>query len=204
MQIDLETRTVTLGVGEFAELTFGPSRSDGSRAGLWRARLGQAWHGEMQDRTRQSDPEARFEVALSGRLRWRGWTIRLNGRIDQVVEAEDTVLLREIKTVRTPLPATPVDLRRLHSSYFRQLAVYRALARDNETFGPDPIEAELTFIDIDSGITQSVPLGDEDDQGLELQLEDLWRFVERLRGRARAASDRRGATGARLGEVRIW
>ena len=128
MQIDLKARTVTLGVGEFAELTFGPSRSEGGRSGLWRAQLGQAWHGEMQERTRQAEAEARFEVPISGQIRWQGWTIRLNGRIDQVVEREGGITLREIKTVRTPLPTDPSELRRLHPSYFRQLAVYQTIA----------------------------------------------------------------------------
>lgn len=181
MQIDLKARAVTLGVGEFAELTFGPTRSPGGRGGLWRAQLGQDWHVEMQERTRQADGDARFEVPISGQIRWQGWTIRLNGRIDQVVEREDTVTLREIKTVRTPLPADPIELRRLHASYFRQLAVYQTIAPGSPPFASDPVGAELVFIDIDSGITQTVNLEPGDQKDLEAQLEGLWRMVESRR-----------------------
>lgn len=181
MQIDLKARSVTLGVGEFAELTFGPIRSPGGRAGLWRARLGQEWHVEMQDRTRQTDGEARFEVSISGQIRYQGWTICLNGRIDQVMDREGAVVFREIKTVRTPLPAKPSELRQLHASYFRQLAVYLAIAPESLCTGSVPAKAELVFIDIDSGITQTVNLEPEDRQALEAQLKALWHMVENRR-----------------------
>ncbi len=181
MQIDLAARTVTLGVGTFADLTFGPTQSEGGRAGLWRAQLGQAWHGEMQDRTRQVETTARFEVPISGQVRWQGWTIRMNGRIDQIVDRPEGTLLREIKTVRTPLPVDGSELRRLHASYFRQLVAYQVMARECEDFESARIEAELVFIDIDSGITQSIGIEPEDEQAFEAQLDRLWRFVESRR-----------------------
>ena len=75
MQIDLNTRKVTLSVGEFANLTFGPTGGDIGRAGLWRAQLGQAWHDEMRKRTLNTDPGARFECGTTGIVRWKSWQI---------------------------------------------------------------------------------------------------------------------------------
>ncbi|MEZ5276297.1 MAG: helicase C-terminal domain-containing protein [Opitutaceae bacterium] len=181
MQIDLHARKVTLAVGEWADLNFGPTRSEAGRAGLWRARLGQAWHIEMQEQTLRSAPDARFEVPITGDLLRGNWTIGFNGRIDQVIDRPDRTRLREIKTVRTPLPAPGSELRARHQSYFRQLVAYRTLARGSPEFATREIEAELVFIDIDSGITQTVELTTEDEKDFESRIDALLHFVESRR-----------------------
>ena len=181
MQIDLQARRVALAVGEFADLTFGPTRTEAGRSGLWRTRLGQAWHGEMQARTLQSEPTARFEVPIAGQLHRSGWTIALNGRIDQFIDSPDGARIREIKTVRTVLPAPEAELRSRHPGYFRQLAAYRSLAGDSSASATPPVEAELVFIDIDSGVTQTVGLLPEDERDFESQINALLRFVDHRR-----------------------
>jgi len=191
MNIDLETRTASLGVGDFAGFTFGPrGDKDGAASGLWRAQLGTRWHQELR---RQAEGEfgaaARFEVAVNGAVAHRGWRVNLTGRIDQLVAGSGGPRLREVKSVTRELPADAAALRTEFPGYFIQLAAYAALGRlglarmggaEGEAF-PAPAAAELVFVEVGSGLVQVVPLGPGDDRLFELQLERLVEFLEHRR-----------------------
>ena len=130
MIFDLDQRTAALSVGEFAGFVLGPREAgDGGAAGLWRAQLGIRWHQELRSRTAAVEPAAEFEVAITGRIAHRGWTLTLTGRIDQLIRTGSALTLREIKTVTRSLPADEAELRAEHPDYFIQLACYGALAR---------------------------------------------------------------------------
>ncbi|HVU23707.1 MAG TPA: helicase C-terminal domain-containing protein, partial [Opitutus sp.] len=138
---DLDQRSATLSVGEFAAFAIGPrDAGGGAAAGVWRAQLGTHWHNELRARTLAESPAAEFEVPISGRLTHHGWTLSLTGRIDQLLrpspdhchtlyDKPPPTLLREIKTVTRPLPADEAELRAAYPEYFAQLAAYAALAR---------------------------------------------------------------------------
>ena len=141
MVFDLDQRTATLSVGEFAAFAIGPrDAGTGAAAGVWRAQLGTHWHNELRTRTLAESPAAEFEVPISGALIHHGWTIALAGRIDQLLRPSPIrchtlydkgtpAVLREIKTVTRPLPADEAELRADYPEYFAQLAAYLALAR---------------------------------------------------------------------------
>ncbi len=181
MKISFDQKTVTLSIGEFAAFSVDPSPgSDGRPAGLWRAQLGTHWHETLRERSEKETPGARFEVPVRGRWPHRDWIVELQGRADQVLPAENGVLLREIKTVTTPLPASESDLRETYPAYFRQLAAYRALyplGREGEPL-PEYPRAELLFLEIATGFTQRVPLGADDSNTFEAQLERLVGFLQ--------------------------
>jgi DNA excision repair protein ERCC-2 len=181
MQIDLNRREVTLSVGEFATLTFGPSGGDSGRAGIWRAQLGQAWHDAMRERALKTDPNARFEISTTGTVRWKSWQIHMSGRIDQMIHTSGQDFLREVKTIRSILPAPESELRGTYASYFRQLAAYDRLLREGNIRSVMPFTCEMIFIDIETGVTQHVALEEEDRSGFERQLDLLAQFVERRR-----------------------
>jgi len=158
MHFSLETRTVSLSVGEFAGFSLGPSDSGGGPQGIWRAQLGQHWHNELQKRTLAEAAAAQFEVAIDGRITHRGWTFALNGRIDQLVG--DT--LREIKSVMRPLPAEETELRTDYPSYFLQLAAYAVLVRASSlnsqlsALNRSALRAELIFVEAGSGLARAL------------------------------------------------
>ena len=181
MQFSLETRTVSLSVGEFAGFSLGPVDSSGGPQGIWRAQLGQHWHHELQKRTLAEAPAAQFEVVIDGRITHRGWTFALNGRIDQLVG--DT--LREIKSVMRPLPAEETDLRTDYPAYFLQLAAYAVLRR---ALGAKQTKAELIFVEAGSGLAQTIALTAFDEALVHHQLDAL---VEFLNLRLRATERRR-------------
>jgi len=190
MHFSLETRTVSLSVGEFAGFSLGPSDSGGGPQGIWRAQLGQHWHNELQKRTLAEAPAAQFEVAIDGRITHRGWTFVLNGRIDQLVG--DT--LREIKSVMRPLPAEETDLRTDYPAYFLQLAAYAVLVRASSlnsqlsTLNRSALRAELVFVEAGSGLAQTIALTAFDEALVHHQLDAL---VEFLNLRLRATERRR-------------
>jgi Rad3-related DNA helicase len=195
MQFDLDQRTANLSVGEFADFTLGPREAVGGPQGLWRAQLGTQWHRQLRERTAAEHVGAEFEIAIAGRVFHRGWTLTLTGRIDQLVPATSRLTLREIKTVIRPLPADETELRAEYPGYFVQLATYAALRRiaasdssPPSALRPPPsvpaLRAELVFVEVGSGLMQTVVLTPADDALFRTQLERVAEFLT-LRQRAR-------------------
>jgi Rad3-related DNA helicase len=212
MQFSLDDRTCELGVGEFAGFTLGPRDAGaGGPAGVWRAQLGQQWHARLRaeverEVTAQPAATAAFEVPLTLGYVHRGWRITFTGRIDQLVTAAGAVLVREIKTVAGPLPAEVAALRADYPDYFVQVLTYLALLRvasrsvegrgsraESEpvlpsTFDPrlSSLRAELVFVEIGSGLAQTVALTVDDEVLFRAQLERLVEFLNlRLQARER-------------------
>jgi len=194
MEFNLDQRTASLSVGEFAEFTTGPHDAGGGSAGIWRAQLGTHWHNELRARAAEETPGAEFEVAITGRIFHGGWTLTLTGRIDQRVHLAGTVTLREIKTVTRPLPTDESALRADYPGYFVQLASYLTLARiaptvlGSSSLDPRPpsLRGELVFVEAGSGLAQTVPLTSADEGLFRAQLERVAEFLNlRLRARER-------------------
>jgi DNA excision repair protein ERCC-2 len=197
MEFDLDQRTARLSVGEFSDFTLGPRDSAGGPSGLWRAQLGTHWHQQLRAQTTTENSAALFEVPITGRVVHHGWTLTLTGRIDQIVPADNTCTLREIKTITRELPADDAELRAAYPAYFIQLATYAALARfDPETLrtqlaatnaslpSSGSVRSELHFVEIASGLAQTVTLTSADDALFNAQLERVCEFLD-LRHRAR-------------------
>ena len=198
MEFSLDARTARLGVGEFSDFTLGPRDSSGGPQGLWRAQLGTYWHQQLRAQaTTEHAAAAEFEVAITGQVFHRGWTLTFTGRIDQLLRSPEpasvpapAVTLREIKTVTRPLPADETELRRDYPAYFIQLATYAALHRLAPTSEPKTqnpkLKTELVFVEAGSGLSQTVALTSADDALFRIQLERVAEFLDlRLRARER-------------------
>jgi DNA excision repair protein ERCC-2 len=188
MEYSLDARTARLSVGEFSDFTLGPRDNSGSPQGLWRAQLGTYWHQQLRTQASAEHGScAEFEITVEGRIFHRGWTITLNGRIDQLLRQTPTLTLREIKTVTRPLPADETELRRDYPSYFAQLATYIALARLGALGSAHAtLSAQLIFVETGSGLAQTLALNPADENLVRVQLERLTEFLDlRLRARAR-------------------
>ena len=182
MLFDLDARTASLGIGEFADFTVGPRDALGGPSGLWRAQLGTRWHQQLRERTAGQCPTAEFEVQLKGRVAHRGWVLTLTGRIDQLVPGSDQLTVREIKTVTRPLPADETELRAEYPGYFVQLATYLALRQIAEP--AVRLRGELLFLEAGSGLAQTIVLTAADDALFRAQLERVVEFLD-ARHRAR-------------------
>jgi Rad3-related DNA helicase len=169
MHLSAADRTIALAVREFAEFTTGPSRSGAMRFDPQRARLGQVWHDELRRQTTTDRPDATFEVSLDCTLAIGGWSIRLTGRIDQVLpapapssagstgEKPSGAIVREVKTVMRPLPVAEDDLRSEYRSYFLQLAAYQCLHVPTNGGRDGALAGELVFVEPATGFVQVVP-----------------------------------------------
>ncbi len=185
MQFDLDARTAALSAGEFANFTVGPPDAGGGATCLWRAQLGTHWHNELRAQaTTDHGAAAEFEIAITGQVFHRGWTLTLTGRIDQLIRAEARITLLEIKTVTRPLPADESALRADYPEYFVQLATYAALWRFRADAAPTVLHSQLIFVEAHSGLAQTIALTPADDALFRAQLDRVAEFLD-LRRRAR-------------------
>ena len=189
MDFDLDSRCARLSVGELADFAAERIGRATHSSGAWRAKVGTQWHEELRKREQATESGALFEVPIRAAVVHRGWKIELTGRIDQVVPAQPPrpVLLREVKTITAALPASAETLRQTYGSYIVQLATYAALRR-MEAAEP-ALAAELVFVEIATGILQTLPLDRTDELLFTQRLEQLTSFLdeqhrsrERLRG----------------------
>ena len=177
MEIDSDLKVATISVGEFARFSPFTQRSDPLGFGNWRAAAGQQWHKEIQNR---ADSEGfSNEQSIKGDLEWRGWTFRLNGRIDQIRSQKDRTHLREIKTVTTPLPLRPEEVSSRFKSYCIQLLTYRELLNRIEAQPTGSVDLDLFLIELGSGITQSLLLDERFDTLVVDQLDVLADYLDR-------------------------
>jgi Rad3-related DNA helicase len=219
MEFSFEDRTCALSVGDFASFTLGPrDAGQGGPSGAWRAQLGQQWHIRLRAQVEQEvaartsvDGKAdfAFEVPLALGYLHGGWTFQFTGRIDQLITTADAATVREIKTVGGPLPASEATLRTDYPDYFIQTVTYLALLRSAPQNAGEPmspigslslrrstggrrlasLRAELVFVEVGTGITQTVVLTADDEAVFRTQLERVTEFLNlRLRARDRLRS----------------
>lgn len=190
MQLDPDKRTVHLSVRELACFRNAPPPPHPG-GGAWRAALGQKWHQTAAEQTQSQFPAAQMEVPIEAVWRHRDWTFHIQGRIDQIIPTtEDRCILREVKTIRSGLPAPPEELAARYPQHLAQIATYLALARVLPEFNARTLHAELAWIDIDSGTLQIQALQENDSARFTDQLDTLIPFLEdrrTARGRLRDA-----------------
>ncbi len=181
MEIDAQNRLVSLSVGEFARFSPYAQRSDSMGFGNWRAAAGQQWHQEIQ---RQA-PDKGFdnERPIKGDILWRGWTLQLTGRIDQIRSSPDRICLREIKTVTTELPIDSNTLVARYRSYCIQLLAYRELLSRESSTSTVPIELDLYLVELSTGVAQSVRLDSGHDSLVVDQFDLLADYLDQKRER---------------------
>lgn len=182
MQVDLLKKTVSLSVGELSEFSTGPAHRMNRRSGQWRTQVGIQWHQEQEKVSQEAGENGQFEVTLKATWPYKGWKFNIQGRIDQWIEQDDQILIREIKTTSFELPADTDELIDNFQPYFAQLGIYLILLKNKRT-QELPFTGELLFINIDDGIRQHVS---DDQHCIDLfhtQIDALWRFVESQKSR---------------------
>src|SRR5690606_12519684 len=187
MQICFQTRTVTLSVGEFSEFTDRPTSAARSATGggVWRAQIGQLWHGRLRESVEKENIDAAFELPIVASWRHHNWTFRLQGRADQLITRETggvrEVTIRGVKTSQYALPAHDADLRARFPAWFLQLETYRRLYPLLPGNDGTAVSAELVFVDYQTGMQQTVPADEPCAAAFDGQIERLYQFVETRR-----------------------
>ncbi|MEX0325509.1 MAG: ATP-dependent DNA helicase [Puniceicoccaceae bacterium] len=176
MRWDWQNRKLTLSVGELARFSLHAPPEEG--AGRWRMELGSHWHNVLRQRAEATDEDWQFEQPVTDVIVQNGWQFRLRGRIDQLNRSGSETLVREVKTVSMNLPADEAELRDAYPQYFHQVMLYAFLLGKQGDF-PQP---ELLFLEIQTGLTQVVQLGDQDLQALHAHLTSVVCELEERRG----------------------
>ena len=156
MQWDWQKRSLKMSVGELSRFSLHTPPDE--RAGRWRMELGSHWHQVLRERAEATDEGWSFEQSVADTLLQSRWEFVLQGRIDQLLQNVSPPILREIKTVSRNLPAEESDLREAYPHYFHQAMLYAFLMARK---GPFP-EVQLVFLEIQTGLTQTVTLGEGD------------------------------------------
>jgi len=180
MQIDPLQRSVRLSVRELAVFR-NQALEQGHGRNAWRAAIGQEWHRCAEVETRKENTEARFEQSVEATWRHRDWEFQLLGRIDQLIPLDTGFLIREIKTIRSHLPAARESLLQAYPDHFAQTSIYHALLKMLPDYQEHSIESELLFINIENGARQSVRLETKDLQLFIDRLDSLIPFLEERR-----------------------
>ncbi|WPJ95764.1 helicase C-terminal domain-containing protein [Coraliomargarita algicola] len=180
MQIDPMQRCVRLSVRELAIFRNQPS-ARGHGHSPWRAAVGQQWHKSAEAMSHAEHSDARFEVSVNANWQHRDWLFKISGRIDQLLPTTHGFLIREVKTIRSPLPAPDETLIADYSDYFAQAATYRSMLELLPEFSDQTITAEGQFINIENGAKQSVLLQSSEHALFEYQLEQLRPFLDERR-----------------------
>ncbi len=178
MHFAVESKAVTLSVGEFAAFRSLPSRDGSLQSGLWRAEMGRQWHSELEKQTKATHPGARFEVPLEVTALAGDWKLHFQGRMDQWIEHEDAFEIVEVKTVTISLPTTREDLLATYPEYLNQLSTYCQLAAKVPGLSQKTIRGTLCFVEIQGGIQQRITLNQEETrERYESQVEELLPFL---------------------------
>jgi DNA excision repair protein ERCC-2 len=189
VRIDFEERRVNLSVTEFAQFHTGPTAGVDRAGGRWRAEAGRRWHTALREQaesqTAASEQSLTCEVTLMAMWRADSWELHFQGRVDQILVTGEEVCLREIKTVRHPLPMAPDELAARHPAYFQQAATYALLAPLAHPMEGRRLRAELLFVNIDDGLMQSVEVA-EPEVRFSASLDIFIGFLESHRARRQA------------------
>ena len=180
MQIDPLQRSVRLSVRELAVFR-NQATEQGHGRSPWRAAVGQEWHRSVEAETHEENAGARFEHGVQATWRHRDWVFQILGRIDQLIPLEAGFLVREVKTIRSPLPAAKETLLEAYPDHFAQASIYHALLKMLPEYQRGPIESELLFINIENGARQSVRLDAGDQKLFVDRLDALIPFLEERR-----------------------
>ena len=177
MHIDPVNRILQISVGELSRFHNTSQKSfDGLQP--WRAELGRKWHEKIQQNTAEVFPNSKFEVSVKKTLHYKNWAFEIQGRIDQIIDNEKgTLEINEIKTVRYPIPEASNILKEKYTHYFTQCAIYFHLLQQQCDYADTQLSASLTLIDIETGLSQTIELDDQDKATVHEQLDALLPFL---------------------------
>ncbi len=99
-------------------------------------------HIKEQEYSKNEYKNVSFEIPITGSHLTGLWRINLDGRMDQLIRADDRIIIREIKSTHTCLPLPDSDLQEIYLHYFNQLAAYLVLSHGEWVSNLNEIEKE--------------------------------------------------------------
>ncbi len=120
-RFDAEALTLELSVADLLDTALLRHIGFGNRGGYERLWLGQAIHSHYQEEKLAEDPTYHREVVVVREIEHRGWTVRVQGRVDGLRRpSEGPWVVEEIKSVRRGATLSPTT----KEIYARQAQIY--------------------------------------------------------------------------------
>lgn len=155
IKIDLNQRTVTLGVGDLVAEETARVGQIGGISFFARMALGRGAHDSHQKDQRDLIGEYRKEIAIKHALRVDDFDVTIQGRIDGVYERDGCLTVEEVKSVvATPPQFLQIEPRQ-YPTYSAQLQVYCYLLRQA---GNERVEGTLVFVNVADNAKRALPV----------------------------------------------
>ena len=191
IRFDHPSRTLWLSIGDLLAGMIFPGGVQLAPRLRSRAAMGRDLHARYQAAQLSRIPSYQAEVTLRQQLEVDDYTVHVHGRLDGLYEADDGMVVEEIKSLLVPREQFDAIELGKYPSYERQLALYIALLRRRHD---RPVRGDLVLINLtDNACTVlAVEAGEDDDETLILG--PVRRILARYEARvARAARRQPGA-----------
>ena len=190
IRFDHPSRTLWLSIGDLLAGMIFPGAVQLAPRLRSRAAMGRDLHARYQAAQLSRIPSYQAEVTLRQQLEVDDYTVHVHGRLDGLYEADDGLVVEEIKSLLVPRQQFDAIEPGKYPSYERQLALYIALLRWRHD---RPVRGDLVLINLtDNACTVlAVEAGEDDDETLILG--PVRRILARYEARAARAARRQPA-----------
>ena len=187
IRFDHPSRTLWLSIGDLLAGMIFPGSVQLAARLRSRAAMGRDLHARYQAAQQSRIPSYQAEVTLRHQLHVDDYTVHVHGRLDGLYEADETLVVEEIKSLLVPREQFDAIEPGKYPVYERQLALYVALLQWQHS---RPVDGHLVLINLtDDGCTV-LPVEAPDDGRETLILEPVRRILARYEARVVRAARR--------------
>ena len=193
IRFDHPSRTLWLSIGDLLAGMIFPGSVQLVPRLRSRAAMGRDLHARYQAAQQSRIPSYQAEVTLRQQLQVDDYTVHVHGRLDGLYEADDALVVEEIKSLLVPQEQFDAITPEHYPTYQRQLALYIALLQRQQD---GPVRGHLVLINLTDNACTVLTVEAGDDE--TLIVEPVRRIVARYEARvARAAKRNPGRCGFR-------
>ena len=185
IRFDHPSRTLWLSIGDLLAGMIFPGSVQLVPRLRSRAAMGRDLHARYQAAQQSRLPAYQAEVTLRQQLQVDDYTVHVHGRLDGLYEADDALVVEEIKSLLVPQEQFDAIALGHYPTYERQLALYIALLQRQHE---GPVRGHLVLINLTDNARTVLVVETGDNDGETLIVEPVRRILARYEARiARAA-----------------
>ena len=187
IRFDHPSRTLWLSIGDLLAGMIFPGSVQLVPRLRSRAAMGRDLHTRYQAEQQSRIPSYQAEVTLRQQLQVDDYTVHVHGRLDGLYEADDALVVEEIKSLLVPREQFDAIELGKYPTYERQLALYIALL---ERRYDGPVRGDLVLINLTDNACTVLAVEAGDGVGEMLVVEPVRRILARYEARATRAARR--------------
>ena len=190
IRFDHPSRTLWLSIGDLLAGMIFPGSVQLAPRLRTRAAMGRDLHARYQEAQQSRIPSYQAEVTLRQQLEVDEYTVHVHGRLDGLYEADDALVVEEIKSLLVPREQFDAIEPGKYPTYERQLALYVALLRWQRD---RPVRGHLVLINLTDNASLVLPVEAGDDERETLIIQPVRRILARYEARVARAARREQA-----------